>query len=275
MLDAHHHLWNYDPGQYPWIPGGSPLAQNQLLPELEAATDAAGVSGTVAVQARQLVEESEWLLDLAERSNRIEGVVGWVPLINEDVSGDLQRFGGRPKFKGVRHVLQDEPDDYFLRDDFHRGLALLPEFDLRYDLLLFQRQLPVAIELVDRQPGLGIIVDHIAKPEIRPGRVEEAWRTGMEELARRENVLGVKFSGVVTEFPEGPVDPDTIRAYFEETLRIFGPGRIMFGTDWPVCLLRIDSYKDWAATVRGLVGELTADEQAAILEGNCRKAYRL
>ncbi|NNC88050.1 MAG: amidohydrolase family protein [Akkermansiaceae bacterium] len=275
MLDSHHHLWNYSAEEYPWIPAGSPLARDQLLPELDAATMAAGVDGTVVVQARQVLAESDWLLGLAAQSEVIKGVVGWVPLVDAEVGTELERLAPEKKFKGVRHVLQEEADGYFLRDDFHRGLALLPGFDLRYDLLLFQRQLPVAIKLVDRQPDLGIIVDHIAKPEIRPGRVEDDWKRGMRELAQRDNILGVKFSGVVTEFPEGPVDAGTVRAYFEETLDIFGPEHVMFGTDWPVCLLRIDAYRDWAGTVRELVGALSKDEQDAILTGNCRRAYGL
>ncbi|MEP4079949.1 amidohydrolase family protein [Haloferula sp.] len=273
MIDSHHHLWSYSAEEYPWIPTGSPLAQDQLLPELDAATSAAGVSGTVVVQARQVIQESDWLLSLAEQSETIKAVVGWVPLVDDKVHNDIERLAPHPKFRAVRHVLQDEPDEYFLRDDFHRGLAHLPGLDLRYDLLLFQRQLPIAIQLVDRQPELGIIVDHIAKPEARNGRIEADWKRGMRELAKRDNILGVKFSGLVTEFPEGDIDPDTIRAYFEESLDIFGPEKLMFGTDWPVALLRIGSYKDWTDTVRELLAPLTEDEQASIGSTNCRQAY--
>lgn len=275
MIDAHHHLWNYTKEDYPWIPNGTPLAQDQLLPELETETEKAGVDGTVAVQARQVLEESDFLLALADQSDVIQGVVGWVPLIDDAVEPELERLASLEKFKGVRHVLQDEPDEYFLRDDFHRGLAMLPAHDLRYDLLLFQRQLPVATTLVDRQPELGIIVDHIAKPEAHNGRIEGDWRAGMRELARRDHVLGVKFSGLVTEFPEGPIDPETVRAYFEETLEIFGADRVMFGTDWPVCLLRVGSYTDWTDTVRDLVEGLSPDEKKAILGGNASRAYQL
>jgi L-fuconolactonase len=273
MLDSHHHLWNYSVEEYPWIPAGSPLAQDQLLPQLEAATTSAGVDGTVVVQARQVIEESDWLLSLADESETIRAVVGWVPLIDRNVRDDIERLAPRPKFRAVRHVLQEEPDEYFLRDDFHNGLAILPDFDLRYDLLVFQRQLPVALQLVDRQPELGFIVDHIAKPEAQNGRIESDWKRGMRELAKRDNILGVKFSGLVTEFPEGDIDPDTIRAYFEESLHIFGPDKLMFGTDWPVCLLRIDSYKAWTDTVRSLLAPLSKDERKAIVSGNCRSAY--
>lgn len=275
VIDAHHHLWRYSPEAYDWIPSGSALAADHLAPEFEASLAAAGVDGTIAVQARQTLGENTFLLDLADRCEAIRGVVGWVPLIEPDVDAHLGPLAARDRFVGVRHVLQDEPDDYFLRDDFHRGLARLPAHELRYELLLFERQLPVAIRLVDRQPDLGIIVDHIAKPEVRPGRIESAWRSGMRELARRDHVLGVKFSGLVTEFPEGPIDPETIRAYFEETLGIFGVERVMFGTDWPVCLLRLDHYREWVDTVRDLVGTLSENEREAILGGNALRIYSL
>lgn len=276
MLDTHHHLWNYTVGEYGWIPDGSPLARNQLLPELREATTAAGVTGTVAVQARQVIAESHDLLAMAEESELIEGVVGWVPLIDQNVGRDLEELARHEKFVGVRHVLQDEPDDYFLRDDFHRGLARLPEHGLVYDLLLFQRQLPVATKLVDRQPKLEFVVDHLAKPEARNGRIEPEWRRGMKELARRDNIRGVKFSGLATEFNHDPeIDPETVRAYFEETLEIFGSARVLFGTDWPVCLLRIASYREWAETVRSLASSLSPDEQTQIHRTNGESAYHL
>ena len=276
MLDTHHHLWSYNADDYPWIPANTPLAQNHLLVELEEATSLAGVTGTIAVQARQTNEESASLLKIADQSDLIRGVVGWIPLISENVDEDLELFSDNPKFVGIRHVLQDEPDAYFLRDDFHRGLSKLPAHDLRYDILLYQHQISVATKLVDRQPELGMIIDHIAKPKAQKGRVEHEWRSGMKELAKRENILGVKFSGLATEFPkEDEIDPDTIRAYFEETLEIFGVERVMFGTDWPVCLLRLDSYKQWADTVIILTSSLSGDEKDLILEKNGETAYQL
>ena len=276
MLDTHHHLWSYNADDYPWIPANTPLAQNHLLVELEEATSLAGVTGTIAVQARQTTEESASLLKIAHQSDLIRGVVGWIPLVSENVDEDLELFSDNPKFVGIRHVLQDEPDAYFLRDDFHRGLSKLPAHDLRYDILLYQHQIPVATKLVDRQPELGMIIDHIAKPKAQKGRVEHEWRSGMKELAKRENILGVKFSGLATEFPkEDEIDPDTIRAYFEETLEIFGAERVMFGTDWPVCPLRLDSYRQWADTVIILSSSLSGDEKDLILKKNGETAYQL
>lgn len=275
MIDSHHHLWSYSPEEYGWIPPGSPLAKDHLLAELEAATSSAGIDATVVVQARQIVEESDWLLSLADQSDLIAGVVGWVPLIDANVGDLLSRFAEHPKFKGVRHVLQDEPDNYFLGDDFHRGLSRLPDLDLRYDLLILQRQLPGAIQLVDRQPDLGIIIDHIAKPEIRRGRIDPQWKSGMAELAKRDHILGVKISGMVTEILDPEIDVETLREYFNETLELFGPQRVMFGSDWPVCLLRIDSYQTWADMVRNFLSALGADERNAILHHNAARCYGL
>ena len=274
MIDSHHHLWRYSKSDYPWIPDGSPLAQDQLIPELEGATSEAGVTGTIVVQARQTVEESDFLLSLADQTDLIKAVVGWVPLIGEDVSEHLTRLASHPKFKAVRHVLQDEPDEYFNRDDFHRGLSQLPAHSLIYDLLIFQRQIPAAIRLIDRQPDLPIVLNHIAKPEARNGRIEPAWRSGMKELAKRDNLIGVKFSGLLTEFPENQGDPETVAAYFHETLEIFGTGNVMFGTDWPVCLLRTP-YRDWAETIRALTGGLSEQEQAAIHGLSAEVCYQL
>ena len=275
MIDSHHHLWKYSDEEYGWIPPGSPIVRDFLVADLEAATSAAGVAATVVVQARQTLDESDWLLALADASDVIQGVVGWVPLIDANVGDSLSRLAAHGKFKGVRHVLQGEADAYFLGDDFHRGLALLPDLDLRYDLLLFQRQLPVAIQLVDRQPDLGIIIDHIAKPEIRKGQIDPAWKAGMAALAKRENILGVKVSGMVNEVLDPDIDEATLRGYFDTTLELFGADRVMFGTDWPVCLLRIESYEKWADMVRGFVSSLTTGEQQSILGENAIRCYGL
>lgn len=275
MIDAHHHLWRYSAAEYAWIPPGTALAQDQLLAELEVATRAGGVTGTVVVQARQVLEESDELLALADESQLIRGVVGWVPLIDAAVESEIARLSSHPKLKSFRHVLQGEDDEYFLREEFHRGLALLPKYGVRYDLLIFQRQLPLALQLVDRQGDVSFIVDHIAKPQIRKGKIDPQWKSGMAALAARENVTGVKFSGIVTEVLDGEIDEPTLHAYFEETLAMFGADRVMFGTDWPVCLLRIDSYQAWAAMVRRFVATLTIVEQEKILGNNCEHIYGL
>ena len=276
MLDAHHHLWKYDAIQYPWIEGTSPLAQDYLIPELRENTTAAGVTGTVAVQARQSVEESDWLLDLSDQCDLIRGVVGWAPLADDDVGRHLDRLAQHPKFKAVRHVIQDEADDHFiLGTEFNRGIAKLKDYELVYDILIFQRHLPQTIDFVDRHPGQPFVIDHIAKPVIHNGRIESDWQRGMTALAERDNVTTVKISGMVTEVTDDQIDEATLKNYFLESLEIFGPQRLCFGTDWPVCLLRINAYVDWANSVRDYVTELTTGEKNAVLQENCEKAYRL
>ena len=276
MIDAHHHLWKYNASQYSWIEEDSVLAQDFLLSELSENTTTAGVTGTIAVQARQTLEESDWLLELANQCDLIQGVVGWVPLADADVAGHLDRLAQYRKFKAVRHVIQDEPDDKFiLGTEFNRGINKLKDYDLVYDILIFQKHLPQTIKFVDQHPGQSFVIDHIAKPVIRNGRIEDEWRNGMTSLAERDNVRAVKISGMVTEVTNDQIDEATLRNYFAESLEIFGPERLCFGTDWPVCLLRIDSYVDWANSVRGYVADLSVDEQNAILHKNCEKVYRL
>ncbi len=274
MIDSHHHLWKYNAEDYPWIPKDSLLAKDHLLPELEGVSAAAGLSGSIVVQARQIDEESTFLLDLADKSSIIKAVVGWLPLAADELRPQLEKFASHAKARGLRHVLQDEPDEFFDREDFHRGLSQLPDFGLSYDLLIFQRQIPVALDLIDRQPNLPIILNHIAKPEARNGEVDPTWRHGMKELAKRDNLIGVKFSGLLTEFPAGEGDLETIRRYFQETLEIFGSGNILFGTDWPVCQLRT-SYQDWVDIVTYLTEGLTETERDAIHSRNAEICYRL
>jgi L-fuconolactonase len=277
MIDSHHHLWAYDPTAYPWIPAGSALAQDQLPPSLEVAATAAGVTGTIAVQARQSCEETRWLLELAEATPLIHGVVGWLPLASAaaDLERSLVTFASHPKLKGARHVLQDEPDAFFDDPAFNRGLARLPACGLRYDLLIHQRQLPAALRLVDRHPQVCFIIDHLAKPEIHSGRIEADWLAGMAQLAGRPNITGVKFSGLATECRDPEIDEPTLRAYLDEALRLFGGDRLMYGSDWPVCLLRLDRYTEWSDLVHRLIAPLTAGERDAFIGRNARRIYGL
>jgi L-fuconolactonase len=275
MIDAHHHLWKYSSEEYPWIPAGSALARSYGLPEIHEVTAASGVTGTVVVQARQCVEETRCLLDLAAHSSVILGVVGWLPLIERDIAAQLDHWQHEGALKGLRHVLQEEPDDYFAREDFHRGLTALAQTHLRYDLLIFERQIPMAMAMIDKHAQLPVIIDHIAKPEIHNGRISERWRDGMKEIAQRDHVIGVKISGMVTEVRDETLCTDTLRAYFEETLEIFGSRRVMLGSDWPVSLLRLDSYAQWIAMLRSFVGRLSDEEQQMILTDNAVRCYDL
>lgn len=274
-IDSHHHLWCYGPAEYPWIGPAMDVLKRDYLPgDLKAEIDASGVRATVAVQARQTVAETEWLLAQAAASTAVRGVVGWVPLVDDRVQRTLERLAADARLKGVRHVLQDEPDPgYMLRDDFNRGLAALRPLGLVYDLLVFARQLPEAVQLVDRHPSQPFVVDHIAKPTIRASTFDRDWASGIAELARRPNV-SCKLSGVLTEVRDPDWTPDLVRPYVETVLNEFGPDRLMFGSDWPVCRLRCE-YRDWVETVRELLSGLSASEQDRVFGLTAARVYGL
>ncbi len=273
-IDSHHHLWIYDPVEYSWIDDGmSALRRDFLVEDLEAAIQETGIEAVVTVQAHQSLDETEWLLGLASRSDLIVGVVGWAPLIAPDVESKLERIGENAKLKAVRHILQGETEPGFmLREDFQRGLGLLPEFDLAYDILILESQLSEAVRLVDRHPNLRFILDHIAKPRIRTNELEP-WRTRIFELARRPNVY-CKLSGLVTEADYDDWSRHQLLPYLDSTLEAFGPSRLMFGSDWPVCLAAC-GYEEWVGIVEEFVGSLSADERSRIWHGTAVEAYEL
>jgi L-fuconolactonase len=249
------------------------LRRDFLIPELEDVMREAGVEGTVAVQARQTITETEWLLDIAEHHPFILGVVGWAPLAAPDAGLILDRLVQHSRLKALRHVLHDEPDDfYMLNDDFNRGIDLLESYRLAYDILIFERHLPQTIVFVDRHPGQVFIIDHIAKPRIRDG-VVSPWREHMEDLAKRENVY-CKVSGMTTEANWNMWSPDMLRPYFDVVLSTFGPKRLMFGSDWPVLTLA-GTYKTWMDTFRSFVRELSVDEQECLRRSTAIAAYQL
>jgi L-fuconolactonase len=274
MIDAHHHLWKYSDAEYGWISPEMRVIRRDFLPaDLEPILHHFGIEGSVAVQARQTLEETAWLLELAAKNAFLRGVVGWVPLIEGDeVARHLQRFAGQPKFRGVRHVVQDETDPrYILRADFNQGIRALLEFKLRYDVLIYERHLPAAIEFVDRHPKQVFILDHIAKPRIKE-KILAPWDRNIRELAKRPNVY-CKLSGMVTE--AGPNwTPQTLAPYIETVLGAFGPKRVMFGSDWPVMLLAAD-YERWYRTVSMAIARFSKAEQERIMGGTATEAYGL
>jgi L-fucono-1,5-lactonase len=273
-IDAHHHLWKYSREQYPWMADNMDvLRRDFLVDDLSKVLQDTGIRGVVTVQARQMVEETEWLLALAECNDFIRGVVGWVPLVEEDIRGRLEKLSRHPKLKAVRHVLHDEPDNfYMLREDFNRGIAHLKDFNLRYDILVFEHHLPQTVEFVDRHPQQVFIVDHIAKPRIND-KILTPWRENIIKLARRENVY-CKLSGMVTAANWVGWTEKDLRPYFEIAIEAFGPGRLMFGSDWPVVLLA-SSYQRWVEMVQRAISGLSMDEQARILSDTAKEAYRL
>jgi L-fuconolactonase len=272
-IDAHQHFWRYDPSEYDWIGDNMRVIRRDFLPDdLLPVLFAADVQRTVAVQARQSLVETEWLLNLARTHAWISGVVGWVPLRDgERVADCLDRLSdGSSKLVGVRHVLQAESDEFFADASFNEGLKSVTRARLTYDLLVIARQLPAAIALVDRHPEQAFVVDHLAKPEV--GRqVPASWRRDLEALARRERVC-CKLSGLVTEAPGFRWDADLLRPYIEFALEVFGSKRLMFGSDWPVCLVASE-YVRWRNFVEDCLRGLSADEREGILGGNASRFY--
>jgi L-fuconolactonase len=271
-IDSHHHFWNYNRDEYAWIGPDQAVLQRNFLPDdLQKEIKAARIDGVISVQARQTLEETRWLLELAARHHFILGVVGWVPLIDADVERHLEIFSGERKFRGVRHVLHDEADDhYMLRADFNRGIDLLEKFKLIYDILIFERHLPQTLEFVDRHPSQTFVVDHMAKPRIKAGELEP-WRQHIRELAKRPHVA-CKLSGMVTEADHRRWTPAQLEPYIQTVLECFGPDRLMFGTDWPVCLLASD-YQRWVSVVERAISTLSYGERAAIMGGTAARIY--
>lgn len=273
-IDAHFHLWRFSTSDYGWIDDGmQPLRRDFLPPDLQAEMNRAGVRAGVAVQARQSLEETRWLLHLAHENPCIAGVVGWAEIAGPAFPAQMEELSADPRLKGFRHVLQDEPDDrYMLRDDFNRGIARLSGAGLVYDILIFERHLPIAVQFADRHPSQSFVLDHVAKPKIRSREISP-WREQIRELARRPNV-SCKISGMVTEADWQRWTPDALRPYVDIVLESFGPQRLLAGSDWPVCTLA-SNYGLWWQTLRELLSPLSAGEQSAILGGNATRIYRL
>jgi L-fuconolactonase len=273
-IDAHQHYWHYTPQEYGWIgPEMAVLKQDHLPGDLAPLLEATGFHGTVAVQARQTLEETGWLLALSERHPFIRAVVGWVDLRSPELPGQLERFSPYPRFRGVRHVLQDEPDDRFmLQEDFLRGIGLLAGLGLTYDILIFARHLPAACELVSRFPDQSFVLDHMAKPPIRDG-VMEPWAANLRRLAAFPNVV-CKVSGMVTEADWQHRQRADFWPYLDVVFEAFGPSRILFGSDWPVCTVAA-SYAEVAGIVSDYLAKLSADEQAEVWGGTATRFYGL
>ncbi|MBS1803408.1 MAG: amidohydrolase family protein [Acidobacteria bacterium] len=273
-LDAHQHYWKYSTADYGWISDNmAPLRRDFLPQDLQPLLTSEGFDGSIAVQARQSLEETRWLLELAAHNDIVKGVVGWVDLRSPDLTAQLHQFAQDPKLVGVRHVVQDEPnDDFMLLPDFRRGIARLREYDLAYDILVFPRQLPAAIKLVREFPDQRFVLDHIAKPPIAEGRIAP-WDRDIRELGKSANVY-CKLSGMVTEARWHDWKAEDFRPYLDVVLNTFSPARLMIGSDWPVCTASAP-YSRTMALVRDYIAKLTLDEQRMILGENCASFYRV
>lgn len=274
FIDAHHHLWCYHTPGPPWMADGmSGLRRDFLVDDLHAVTAEVGVTGTIVVETERSLEETLWLSQIAATNGLICGVVGWVPLTSFAIVSELEHVASLTKVKAVRHPIHDEPDDQFvLRDDFNRGIAALKQFDLRYDILIFEKHLPQTIQFVDRHPNQIFILDHAAKPRIRDHAISP-WKENTRELARRANVY-CKISGMVTEADWHRWSDEALRPYIDSVLEAFTPKRLMFGSDWPVVTLA-STYRRWFDTVQSAIAQLSVTEREWILSRTAIEAYGL
>ncbi len=277
MIDAHQHF--LDPGRldYPWMSGPYERLHRTFLPgDLSPALDAVGVDRAIVVQACNDLDETHWLLRLAATDPRSAGVVGWVDLTDRAVGDALAELRERPggdRLVGIRHLVHDEPDpEWLLRPDVSRGLAAIAEARLVFDLLVRTRELPAASVVVDRHPDLRFVIDHLAKPPILSGQLEP-WASLLRPLGDREHV-SAKLSGLVTEADWQRWSGADLAPSIDLALEIFGPDRLMFGSDWPVCLLA-GTYDRVVGTLVDAMGDLSAAERATILAGTATRVYGL
>jgi L-fuconolactonase len=273
-IDAHHHLWRYSPEEYGWIDETMAELRRDFFPQdLKAEMRLARIDGSIVVQARQALEETHWLLELAAENKMIRGVVGWAPIASPDFRAVLDRLSSETFLKGLRHVVQAEPDeDFILREDFNRGIQAIQASGLIYDILIYERHLPQTIEFVDRHPNQIFVLDHIAKPSIRES-VLEPWATNIRELSRRENVY-CKLSGLVTEADWKHWSPESLAPYLDRVTEAFGPQRLMAGSDWPVCLTAC-GYVQWFQVLEQYFSGFSQPEREAVLGTNAVQVYRL
>lgn len=271
VIDAHQHFWRYEPSRYGWIDGSMAALAHDFLPgDLEDELRAEGVGGTIAVQARQDTEETGWLIELANTQPFIRGVVGWIDLRARDIERQLERVGQEPCVVGIRHVVQAEPEGFLDGSGFRHGIAALARVGLVYDILIYARQLPEATRFAAAFPAQRFVLDHLGKPDIRGGGFE-SWRRDIRGLAALPNVW-CKLSGLVTEADWRTWTPAGLRPYLDTALEAFGPSRLMFGSDWPVCTLGA-TYRQTLALVREAIAEYSDEERARIMGRTAEHVY--
>ncbi len=277
IVDAHQHFWDrsLDQFDYSWQeePQLAKICKSFLPGDLEPQLKECGVDKSVFVQTQHNVEENRWVLKLAEANDFIAGIVGWVDLTSPNCEQQLLEFKDHPKFVGIRHVIQDEPDDEFiLRDDVGNGLAVLEKHGIPFDLLFYCKHLKHAATVADRFPNLPLVINHLAKPNIKSGEID-MWRHDLTEAATRKNVW-CKLSGMATEADWDRWSPSDLQPYIDTAIDVFTPYRLMFGSDWPVCQLAA-SYSKVLDSLKHCISTLGTSEQAGILGGNAVRFYGL
>lgn len=273
-IDAHQHFWKYNPQRDGWITSEMQAIRRDFGPQdLYPHLKEKSIDGCIAVQADQTEEETRFLLTQAQENAFVMGVVGWADLCGKDISDRLNYFSGFPEIKGFRHIVQSEPDDAFMqRSDFCRGIQALKAHTFTYDILIYPRHLGSALALVKRFPQQLFVVDHLAKPLIREG-VIEPWRTEMQELARAENVY-CKLSGMVTEANWKSWEQTQFQPYLDVVMEAFGPRRVMYGSDWPVCTVAA-SYGQQYDIISDYISMLSPSEKAQIMGENAVHFYHI
>jgi L-fuconolactonase len=273
VIDAHHHLWRYSAAEYEWIDDRMAALRRNFLPAdfLTELTNA-GIDGAVTVQARQTLEETRWLLELAGSCQQILGVVGWAPIASADFEASLDTLTTDKKLVGLRHIVQAEPPGFLDGADLNRGIRAIRRTGLVYDLLIIEHQLAEAIRFVDRHPQRIFVLDHIAKPKIAAGELEP-WRTQIQELGKRSNV-SCKISGMVTEDSWSSWSIESLRPYLDTVVSAFGANRLMAGSDWPVCLVA-SGYAQWWQVLRNYFASFSHDDRAAVFGSTATRIYNL
>ncbi len=273
-IDAHQHFWLYNPDRDAWITEEMGAIRKDFLPgDLKNTLEAAGFGGTVAVQADQSESETEFLLGLSEAFEFIQGVVGWTNLRSPAVYERLELYSQFEKMKGFRHIVQTEPAGFLLDPQFIRGVRQLAAFDFTYDLLIYPHQLEEACQFAGQLPDNPLVIDHLAKPAIKTGHDLADWKKYMKILAGYPNVC-CKLSGMVTEADWKTWTPETFYPYLDEMLEAFGPDRLLYGSDWPVCLVAA-TYEEVAGIVHSWASRLSAQEQEAVFGKNAIRFYQL
>jgi L-fuconolactonase len=273
-IDSHQHFWRYDAARNAWITDSMAVLKRNFLPDdLAVECKANGIDASIAVQADPSENDTTFLLELAEKHQRIAGVVGWVDLLSPRVAERLEYFSRFPKLRGFRHIAQAEPDDRFLaREQFVKGVAQLCAFGFTYDILIYPRQLPAAIDLVKRLPEQRFVIDHMAKPEVKSAKTSP-WAAQMREIAQHKNVF-CKISGLVTEADWKHWKADDFKRYLDVVFGAFGADRLMFGSDWPVCLLAA-TYSQVKQLIDNYVSGLPRSDKDKIFGGNAARFYGL
>ncbi|MFT7535450.1 MAG: L-fuconolactonase [Hyphomicrobiaceae bacterium] len=272
-IDAHQHFWRYDPAAYSWIDSRMQRIAHDFLPDdLQPHLAACGLDGAIAVQARSSLEETKFLVELAQQHDCVKAVVGWADLCADNLDDVLDELCQDKELRGLRHVVQDEPNDQFLlRNDFQDGVRKLADRNLVFDVLIYPRQLDAAVSFVASLPDQPFVLDHLAKPDIK-NQGQEAWQLGFNGMAQFEHV-SCKVSGMVTEAKWHEWQPSDFRHYLDSALEAFGPDRLLFGSDWPVCLLAANDYQDVYQLVADWAKALSDSEQQKLFGDNAARIY--